>query len=200
MPHTSVMPTTAGERVKAAVRKQRTTLAAVAREAQVPAPWLRSFATDHVHRGDPARIKRVADALGLDYRELLALTDQLGAVEVLEHRVSDVSVPYGSDDRLDRLLRAVEVQQGTIETMAGAIERQQQDIAALMDLVRRLLPQGGAQVTPPDPDAPLPNEQAVIERTRDVTGLPLTESRAEAPSGRRAGRGPRAALRGSARP
>lgn len=110
------MPTTAGERVKAAVRKQRTTLAAVAREAQVPAPWLRSFATDHVHRGDPARIKRVAEALGLDYRELLALTDQLGAVETLE-----ASHAPASAAGLPELLQALERQSRAIEEQTAAI-------------------------------------------------------------------------------
>lgn len=198
MPHTSGVPTTAGERIRTAVRRQRTSLAAVAREAQVPAPWLRSFATDHVHKGDPQRIRRVAETLGLDYRELLALTDQLGAVEELE-RVTVAS----ADDRIEQLLRTVELQQGTIETLAGAIDQQRRDIGDLLELVRRLLPGGGAgeRVMPPDRDAEtLTNEQAVIERTRDVTGLPLTESRAEGPSGRRAAPAPPVALRGSSRP
>lgn len=58
--------------------------AELSRRARVPAPWLRSLLTDKVHKGDPARIKRVSDELGLDYREMLALTDQLGEFERVE--------------------------------------------------------------------------------------------------------------------
>lgn len=100
------------------------------------------------------------------------------------------------------LLRAIEAQRGYIETLTGAIDKQRQDIAALMDLVTSLLPRPAAGVMPPVSTGapPSPNEQAVIERTLDVTGLPLIESTAAVPSDRPVAPTPPAGPRGSSRP
>ena len=75
--------TTAADRIQQAARKRRVSWAELARETGIPAQWVRSFATGHITKGDPVRIRVLAEALGIDPRELLALTDQLGAVEAI---------------------------------------------------------------------------------------------------------------------
>jgi transcriptional regulator with XRE-family HTH domain len=89
------VPKTAGDRIAEAARKRRWSLAEVSRRSGVPANWVRSLASNHIHKADPRRLRALADVLDLDYRELLALTDQLGEVEAvtrLPERPSDVTL------------------------------------------------------------------------------------------------------------
>jgi len=114
-----------------------------------------------------------------------------------------VSVAPAASGDIAQLVSAIEAQRGYIETLTGAIDKQRQDIDDLVRLVGDLLkPRPAASVTPLAPvDEPLsPNEQAVIATTLDVTGLPLTENTAAAPSDRPAGPRLPAAPRGSSRP
>lgn len=157
------MPTTAGERIRTAVRRQRTTLAAVARDAQVPAPWLRSFATDHVHKGDPQRIRRVAETLGLDYRELLALTDQLGAVEDLERPTA--SAP--SDD----VAALVQTVGRLVEQLEAERREWREERAEWRRILDRLLPGGGVSLSAEDDDPePDPFEDSPLTEAGRAAG------------------------------
>ena len=137
------MTTTAGERIRTAVRRQRTSLAEVARKADVPAPWLRSFATDHVHKGDPHRIRRVAETLGLDYRELLALTDQLGAVEELER-------PTASAGPSEDVAALVQTVGRLVEQLEAERREWREERAEWRRILDRLLPGGGVSLSAED--------------------------------------------------
>lgn len=79
--------------------------------------WVRGTATNHIAKADPVRLKAVAEVLGLDYRELLALTDQLGEVEQVE-RATQVAPSPDVSALVARLDRQAEV----IDRLAGAVE------------------------------------------------------------------------------
>lgn len=72
--------TTAGVRVRRARIRAKLTQTALAARASVGRSWLVSVETDRIKTPDANKLRRVAAELGLDYRELLSLTNQLGEV------------------------------------------------------------------------------------------------------------------------
>lgn len=106
--------TTAAERVEAARVRRRMTKADLARRAGVPANWVRSFCTGKIGKADPERLRRMAGVLGIDHRELLALTDQLGAAEEVEARAASAA-------GLSDLVRVLERQAAAIEAQTAAV-------------------------------------------------------------------------------
>jgi transcriptional regulator with XRE-family HTH domain len=130
-----VAVTTAADKIQRAANRQRKSWASLSRETGIPAPWIRSFATGHVHKGDPQRIKALADALGLDYRELLALTDQLGAVETVERpAAAPASVDIAALIAVqERVALALEAQATAMTRLVEAIERDRDRVPAWLD-------------------------------------------------------------------
>lgn len=133
------------QRVEQALRKARMSKAQVARDADVPAGWFRAFAKGHINKGDTERIRRVSEVLGLNYREMLALTNQLDKVEAASAAREGVSSPVPTADlaalvssneavvkavasqteALERVWRSNDRQAKAIEDLASAIRSQQ---------------------------------------------------------------------------
>lgn len=112
------MPKSAGERIAEAVSKRKDlSYARLGRETGVPAGWIRSFATNQIHKGDAQRLKALADYLALDYRELLALTDQLSEVEALTG--AEVAPPAD----MAALLARLDEQARVIDRLADAVAK-----------------------------------------------------------------------------
>lgn len=73
--------------------------------------WIAAVERGNVHQPSPPRLRLVADEIGLDYRELLALSDQLGAVE-----------PQKVSEGVD-LASAITRQNALLEKLIGLLER-----------------------------------------------------------------------------
>lgn len=171
------MPTTAAEKIQRAAHRQRKSWAALARETGIPAPWIRSFATGHVHKGDPERIRRLSDALALDYREMLALTDQLGAVEAMEQ--APVVASASSD--VAALVATVGRLVDQLEQERREWREERREWRALLD---RLLPGGGATLSVEDDEGDDPFEDSPLtEAGRAAARLAHDDLTAEAAAG-----------------
>lgn len=123
---------TVGDRIQTAVAKRkardrRFNMRRLADEAGVGYSWLRSVATDNIKQPDARDLQKVAGALGLDYRELLALSDQLGEIEALP-----VAAPSSATD-IARLAAAIEAQTAAINALAVALGRSAVDRPAWVD-------------------------------------------------------------------
>lgn len=62
-------------------RKARLTQAALAKRVGTSREWVAAVELGNIRQPPPDKLARLSAELGLDYRELLAITDQLGAVE-----------------------------------------------------------------------------------------------------------------------
>lgn len=116
---------TLANRLQKAADKRRLSWAEVARRANVPPGYVRSVGTGHIDKPDPVRLARIAEVLGLDSRELLALTDQLGAVEVIAEPTTTTG--------LDRLAAAIEAQTAAINALVVALGRSAVERPAWVD-------------------------------------------------------------------
>lgn len=152
--------TTAGSRIATASRKARLNYRQVADGAGVEYSWLRSVATDKIKKPDARELRKVATFLGLDYREMLALTDQLGEAE-----------PVTASAAPDDLLAVVRQQTAHIDALTGAIERQSQDIAALLALIDRLMPRPST----PAGQAPPSTVEEALETAADHVSAELAQ-------------------------
>lgn len=72
--------TTIGKRVAGARRKARLTQSEMARRAGLTRSWVVSVETDRIAQPQPDKLRRLTAEIGLDYREMLAITNQLGEV------------------------------------------------------------------------------------------------------------------------
>lgn len=90
--------------------------AELARQSGVGRSHIASIETNRTKKPRAAWLRSIAQVLGLDYRELLALTDQLGAVETLE-----ASHAPATAAGLPELLQALERQSRAIEEQTAAI-------------------------------------------------------------------------------
>ena len=120
------------------------TWASVAKEAGVPAGWLRSFGRGHIHAGDPLRIKAVCDVLGLDYRELLALTDQLGEVETV------TAVPVAAPPDVSALVAALDRQTAAINALVERLGDPSETAAVVAQTVMAMLRASGVLASSPE--------------------------------------------------
>lgn len=101
------MTTPYSKRIHAGIVRSKLTQAEVGRRAGVKRSYVAALATGGMAKPDPVKMSKVAEVIGVDARELLALTDQLGAVQAAppEHPASDDVVAA-----IDRLTAAVEAQ------------------------------------------------------------------------------------------
>lgn len=117
--------TGAGKKISAARVRAKLTSRQLAEKAGVSHSWMRSVETGKIAKPDAAALVRVAGIIGLDGRELLALTDQLGAAEFV--------TPPGDTDLAAAVREmAAAIREQTIAIRAGfvSIELQTSDRAA----------------------------------------------------------------------
>lgn len=107
--------TAAGKKIAAARVRAKLTGKELADKAGVTAAWVRSVETGGIARPAPDKLRRVADVVGLDIRELLALTDQLGAAAVM-----DATSPAHQSD----VAAAIREQTAALTRLAEATEAQ----------------------------------------------------------------------------
>jgi len=127
------------KRIHAAIVRSRLSQAEVARRAGVRRSYVAALATDGIRKPDPVKMGRVADVLGLDIRELLAITDQLGSAEAVPSTADHAAVVAA----IDRL--AVVVQAQTAALLAREGERD----AWLRGLIAGLVEQARGQGNDP---------------------------------------------------
>lgn len=108
--------------------------------AKVTPSWVRSVETGRTAQPAPDKLARVAKAVGLDIRELLALTDQLGAAET-------VPEPTAGGSDIAALATAIEHQAAAINALATRLDAMGQDARGTQDalidalaVIARLVP------------------------------------------------------------
>lgn len=118
------MTTTVGKRIAAGRAKAKLTGKALGTQARVSPPWIRAVENGGIRRPAPDKLKRVADVLGLDHRELLALTDQLGAtIEPPDEAPDDVAAAIHEQTEMLRQLLAERptVDRAALAEVVGAV-------------------------------------------------------------------------------
>lgn len=141
-----------GDLVAAGRAKARLTQKALAQKAGVSHPWIRALETDRMRKPNAAWLRRVATELGLDYRELLALTDQLGALE------PESTEPGGGD--LSAVVAAISSQTEVLRRIADHLEAQpspaQENLRTIVALAvegtLQVLVERGLLAAPPERD------------------------------------------------
>lgn len=71
---------TVGQMVTRGLARAKVSQSALAERTGLTRSWVGSLATDRMAKPNTTKMRRVADELGLDYREMLAVTNQLGAL------------------------------------------------------------------------------------------------------------------------
>lgn len=111
-----------GATIKRAMAKAGMSQSELAAESGVSRSWIASVNSGKTDKPGPDKLARVAKALGLELRPLLAMTDQLGAVQVTE-------APASSD-------------------VAAAIDRQTEILSELVNELRSMREVAPAWVEP----------------------------------------------------
>lgn len=96
--------TTVGKRIAAARARAKLTGKELGAQARVSASWVRSVETGRTLKPAPDKMGRVAEVLGLDHRELLAMTDQLGAPVVVPEANGGVAAAINAQTEMLRQL------------------------------------------------------------------------------------------------
>lgn len=116
--------TGAGKKIAAARVRAKLTGKQLAERAGVTPSWIRSVETGRTAQPAPDKLARVAAELGLDVRELLALTDQLGAAALV---TSARPAEAGDQSEVAAAIRdqtaALAAQTQALDRLAAAIEK-----------------------------------------------------------------------------
>ncbi len=127
------------------------TWAHLARVADVPESWLRSVASDKIRRPDAVELRRVAEATGLDYRELLDATGQtelVGLTSALDPVLRDLMEDQTRAIRESalaqtELARALGELASALLSEQHELARGQEELAVLLGDLRAALDRAG---------------------------------------------------------
>lgn len=113
-------------RVKAGRRKARLTQEVLAQRVGMTRQWVAAVETDRIAQPRPAQLRSLAEELGLDYSELLAMTNQLG-------EVSNPAPTTGSDAQT--ITESVRAETAAVQALTQAVQRQNELIEKVLSLL-----------------------------------------------------------------
>ena len=113
----SVTTTPLAKKVHAAIARSGLSQTAIAKEAGLTRAWVGSVATGQIRKAAPDKLGRLAAVLGLDHRELLALSDQLGVPVLAPPEAPDIAALARA------LTEASERQEAAIDRQTAVLER-----------------------------------------------------------------------------
>lgn len=137
--------TGAGKKIAAARVRAKLTGKELAERAAVTPSWIRSVETGRTAQPAPDKLARVARELGLDLRELLALTDQLGAAAMVTTPAQPAAADPSLITALNRQSAAIEDLVTTLRLAFGALDARTQEraeaiVEMLVDIRRAVVP------------------------------------------------------------
>jgi transcriptional regulator with XRE-family HTH domain len=152
---------TLGDRIARGRTKARLSQSELAKAVGVTRSWIGAVETDRISRPRPASLRLLADQLGLDYNELLAITDQLG--EVAKPAAKDVDALRG--EALAAMTEAIREQTSVFREMLSLMREDRQRMIApeaLGIFLEQLRTEGMLTIPekPANTDAPAPRGAA----------------------------------------
>lgn len=129
-----------GREIVRAMTKAKMTSPELARRAGVGESWVKQVRTGRIQKPDPERLRRIADELGLDPLQLLAMSDQLGApVGEPMARLDPYAIIQAHTKAMEAQAESFNRLADSIDRAAERVTRRVEDSAQAFEDVVRLL-------------------------------------------------------------
>lgn len=110
-----------GDRVARARTKARLTQDKLGKAVGKSRAWVAAVEAGNIRRPDPHMLAALSRELGLDYRELLAVTDQLGALESPTAPTPDADLASAVRELVEEVRLSRQAQERTAEVLVDLI-------------------------------------------------------------------------------